>query len=170
MVTIRQEKPPDSRSIEHLLDIAFEPARHGRPSYRLREGVARIESLCFVAESEGQVVGVVRFWPIQVDGRPALLLGPIAVHPDAARRGVGSLLVRTGLDAARVAGWRLVVAIGAQGYLGRFGFAPAAPRGLSFPVPVDEARFLVLELVAGALEGLSGRIERAAAEPARARR
>lgn len=161
MVTIRLEQPSDAPAIELLLDTAFEPARHGRPSYRLREGIGRIDALCFVAESEGKVVGVVRFWPIEVGGLPALLLGPIAVHPTLARRGIGSRLVRKGLSSAKASGWRIVVAVGAQAYLGRFGFVPAKPRGLRFPVPVDEARFLVLELVPGTLTGLSGRIERA---------
>lgn len=168
MASIRLEKPSDARSIELLLDTAFEPTRQSRPSYRLREGVPRIDALCFVAESEGQVVGVVRFWPIEVGGAPALLLGPIAVHPDCARRGIGSRLVRKGLGAAKAAGWRVVIAIGAQAYLGRFGFVPAKPRGLVFPVPVDEARFLVLELVPGVLNGVGGRIERARTQAAAA--
>jgi len=66
--------------------------------------------------------------------------------------------VRKGLNAAKAAGWRVVVAVGVQAYLGRFGFVPAKPRGLRFPVPVDEARFLVLELVPGALSTAGGRI------------
>jgi len=158
MVTIRPEQPSDTPAIERLLDTAFEPERHGRPSYRLREGVPRIDTLCFVAENDGRVIGVVRFWPIEVSGAPALLLGPIAVHPELARRGIGSRLVRKGLNAAKAAGWRVVVAVGVQAYLGRFGFVPAKPRGLRFPVPVDEARFLVLELVPGALSTAGGRI------------
>jgi predicted N-acetyltransferase YhbS len=161
MVSIRPEKPSDSRAIEPLLDLAFEPGRHSRPSYRLRDGVAKLDSLCFVAEEDGRLLGVVRFWPIEIGGTPALLLGPIAVHPERARQGIGTLLVRAGLNAAREAGWRVVVAIGALSYLGRFGFAPAAPCGLRFPAPVETARFLALELVPGGLDGVAGTIARA---------
>lgn len=164
MITIRNEQPSDSPSIEQLLDTAFEPGRHGRPSYRLREGVAKREDLCFVALDGARLVGVVRFWPILVGGAPALLLGPIAVHPDHEGRGTGSRLVRAGLDAATAAGFRIVVAVGALTYLGRFGFRAARPLGLRFPVAVDDARFLVLELVPRALEGIAGDIK--AAHPA----
>lgn len=159
MVTIRNEQPADSRAIEQLLDTAFEPERRGRPSYRLREGVAKRDELCFVAEDGARLVGVVRFWPILIGGAPALLLGPIAVHPDHEGRGIGSRLVRAGLEAAKAAGYRLVVAVGVISYLGRFGFRRASPLGLRFPVAVDDTRFLVLELTPGALEGVSGEIE-----------
>ena len=53
---------------------------------------------------------------------------------------------------------RIVVAIGAEAYLGRFGFKRASPLGLRFPVAVDDARFLVRELADGALKEVSGRI------------
>ncbi len=164
MITIRNEQLADSPAIETLLDTAFEPGRRGRPSYRLREGVAKRDDLCFVAEEGARLVGVVRFWPILVGGTPALLLGPIAVHPNHEGHGTGSRLVRAGLDAARAVGFRLVVAVGVIAYLGRFGFRPAKPLGLRFPVPVDETRFLVLEPAPGALEGNAGDI--APAHPA----
>lgn len=170
MIAIRNEQPSDSRAIEKLLDTAFEPGRRGRPSYRLREGVAKRDDLCFVADDGARLIGVVRFWPILVGGTPALLLGPIAVHPDHEGLGTGSRLVRAGLAAATAAGYRIVVAVGVIGYLGRFGFRPAGPLGLRFPVPVDESRFLVLELVPGALDGITGEIEPARAASKRTNR
>lgn len=158
MVSIRNEQPADSHSIEQLLDLAFEPERHTRPSYRLREGVPRLDALSFVAEEGDHIVGVIRFWPIQVSGTPAVLLGPIAVHPTSERHGIGTRLVKAGLNAAAEAGYRIVVAIGIEAYLGRFGFKRASPLGLRFPAAVDDARFLVLELAEDALKGVSGRI------------
>ncbi len=164
MITIRNEQPTDGPAIEELLDTAFELGRHSRPSYRLREGVAKRDDLCFVAEDGARLVGVVRFWPILAGGRPALLLGPIAVHPDHTGHGTGSRLVRAGLEAAKAAGYGIVVAVGIIDYLGRFGFRRASLLGFRFPGPVDDARFLVRELIPGALDGVSGAIE--AAQPA----
>ncbi|MSO69084.1 MAG: N-acetyltransferase [Alphaproteobacteria bacterium] len=161
MVTIRNEQAADAQAIEQLLDIAFEPSRHGRPSYRLREGVAKRDDLSLVAEVDSKLVGGVRFWPILIGDNPALLLGPIAVHPDHEGHGIGSRLVSAGLDAAKAAGFRLVIAVGAKAYLGRFGFKPASPLGFVFPVPVDDERFLVTELAAGALSGAAGVIRSA---------
>jgi predicted N-acetyltransferase YhbS len=158
MVSIRNEQPADSHSIEQLLDLAFEPERHARPSYRLREGVPKLDALSFVAEEAGHVIGVIRFWPIQIGGTPAVLLGPIAVHPTHEGRGIGTRLVKAGLEAATEADYRIVVAIGTETYLGRFGFKRASPLGLRFPVAVDDSRFLVLELADGALENVSGRV------------
>lgn len=159
IITIKNEQPADAPAIESLLDLAFEPARHRRPSYRLREGVPKCDALCYVAKNDDHLLGVVRFWPILVGGEPALLLGPIAVHPDHEGHGIGSALVRNGLAAAAAAGYRIVVAVGFIEFLGRFGFHHAGPLGLRFPVRVDETRFLVHELVPGALAGNDGRIE-----------
>ena len=163
MITIRNEQPADGPAIEQLLDLAFEPARHGRPSYRLREGVPKCDALCFAAEDGGRLLGVIRFWPIVVGGVPALLLGPIAVHPDHEGQGIGSALVRNGLAAAKAGGFGIVIAVGFIEFLGRFGFRHASPLGLRFPVRVDDTRFLVHELVPGALDGNAGRIEAAKA-------
>lgn len=159
MITIRNERPDDSGAIEQLLDIAFEPSRHGRPSYRLRDGVAKRDDLCFVAEEANHLIGVVRFWPILIGDHSALLLGPIAVHPAHKGQGIGGLLIGAGLAAARTAGFGIVVGVGVVGYLGRFGFQKASPLGLRFPVAVDDAHFLVLELVPGALDGVAGEIQ-----------
>jgi len=163
VLTIRSEAPEDAAAVESLLDIAFEPERRRRASYRLRDGIARIDPLCFVAEADGRVIGVIRFWPIGIEGTPALLLGPLAVHPAFEGRGCGTRLVERGLAAARQAGWRVVVAIGIEPYLGRFGFEPAAPKGFVFPEAVDPARFLVRALEPDALERIGRRIERASA-------
>ena len=156
IISIRNERPFDGPAIERLLDFAFEPERHARPSYRLREGVARRDDLCFVADSDRTILGVIRFWPILVGGRAAVLLGPIAVHPDHEGHGIGTALVRNGLDASIDADFSIVVAIGAQAFLGRFGFRRASPLGLSFPAKVDDERFLVHELAPNALSGNAG--------------
>ena len=167
MPPIRKERPQDGPEIESLLDRAFGADRHARPSYRLREGIEPVHSLCLVAEAEGRILGTIRHWPVRIgDAGPALLLGPIAVDPDHERRGIGGLLVRTALDRAAVAGHTTVVAVGAQSYLGRFGFTSAARYGITLPGLTDSRRLLALALASGALDGVEGAIARLSAEAA----
>ena len=165
MPPIRKERPQDGPKIESLLDRAFGADRHSRPSYRLREGIEPVYSLCLVAEVEGRILGTIQHWPVRIgDAGPALLLGPIAVDPDHERRGIGGLLVRTALDRAVAAGHTAVVAVGAQSYLGRFGFTSAAQYGISLPGLDDPRRLLALALAPGALDGVEGAIARVSPE------
>lgn len=160
-----RETPEDADEVETLFDLAFGPGRAALSSYSLRRGVAPVAGLCAVARDEfGVLVGCIRFWPVRIErdgepgGTPALLLGPIAVHPTRQGEGLGRLLIGDGLREAAALGWALVLLIGDAPYYGRFGFRPAAPRGLRFPPPVNEKRFLLRELVAGAADNASGTV------------
>lgn len=162
MITLRPEEPRDGPEIENLLDTAFEPERHTRPSYRLRDGVVPRATLCFVACYESTIFGTIRFWPVSIgESGSGVLLGPIAVLPAHEGRGIGSSLILRGLEAARQEGESVVIAVGAPGYLGRFGFLPAAEHGMGMPELTDPGRFLALELTPGALAGVSGEVGRA---------
>lgn len=169
MFDIQRERPEDRDEIEHLLDLAFGPDRFTKTVYRLREGIAPIAELCFVARENGVMRGSLRFWPIRIEttpeATPALLLGPLAVDPGHRGRGAGIALMRHGLDLARQAGHRIVVLVGDEPYYARVGFSRARARHLNLPGPVDEARLLALDLVPGALDGVSGLIGRAESGP-----
>ena len=161
MTPIRSERPEDGPQIEALLDRAFGGDRLTRPSYRLREGAAPLDSLCFVAAAEGGILGTIRHWPVRIGAEArALLLGPIAVDPAHERRGIGRSLVRTALDAAAAEGHAAVVAVGTPAFLGRFGFVSAARYGIILPGLGEPRRLLALALAPGALDGAGGAIER----------
>jgi len=59
----------------------------------------------------------------------ALGLGPLSVKPSRQRRGIGSQLIREGLDRARDAGWQGVFVLGEPKYYSRFGFDSALASG-----------------------------------------
>ena len=75
------------------------------------------------------------------------VLSPLAVVPARQHLGIGSRLVRHGLDALVARGDPLVFLEGAPGYYGRFGFERASERGFSSPsLRIPDAAFQVLGL------------------------
>ena len=98
MITIRRELGKDAAARESVLDLGYGAVRFSKVSHRLREGRLPAAGLAFVACHHGRVIGTVQLWDIaSADGRPALLLGPLTVHPSHRDRGVGSALRRHAL-------------------------------------------------------------------------
>jgi predicted N-acetyltransferase YhbS len=153
------EKPQDRTEVEYLFDLAFAPGRTALSSYRLREGVEPVGPLCLIARDEyDSIAGAIRYWPILIGEAsvPALLLGPVAVHPTRQGEGIGALLVAESLERARELGWTRVVLVGDEPYYQRFGFTRDAARGLAFPPPTNPDRLLARALDEGAFEGVEG--------------
>lgn len=123
-VRIRAGAPQDLAAIESLYPQAF-PAEDLLPLVRdlLREPAA---ILSLVAVAGSRLVGHVIFTACGVAGSDArcALLGPLAVTPDHQQRGVGSALVRAGLQRLEDAGVSQVLVLGDPAYYGRCGFAP----------------------------------------------
>jgi putative acetyltransferase len=86
----------------------------------------------------------------------ALALAPVAVTPARQSAGIGSRLIREGLERARGLGHRIVVVLGHPTYYPRFGFVRADRHEIRYGVPGHEAAYMVLELVPGALAGVRG--------------
>jgi predicted N-acetyltransferase YhbS len=151
--------PTDDAAIEHLLDLTFGLSRRTKTSYRLREGSAAVDGLSLVIrDSEVQLAGAISYWPLVVGKAftPALLLGPLAVHPARQNLGIGRALMNVSLAEARLRGHKLVLLVGDAPYYARVGFQKLPEGLLQLPGPVDPARFLFLELVPDALNGVSG--------------
>jgi predicted N-acetyltransferase YhbS len=159
MVTIRNERPADVVAREVLLDTAYGSAWFTKTSERLREGRRPAKQLSFVATERGHVVGTVRLWHVWAGAkRAALLLGPLAVHPDCRNRGIGSKLMRHAIEAARRLGHGAVLLVGDAPYYGRFGFSADNTGALWMPGHYERDRLLALALEPGALDGARGLI------------
>jgi len=153
--TIAGESARDAVGIAALLDEVFGTGRFVRAAYRLREGRAPVHELSFVAHQDGGLAGSVRFWPICVGERRALLLGPIAVAARYRGQGIARALIEHGCEAGRAHGHDLVILVGDEAYYRASGFAVL--RGeVMFPGHVDYERLLVRPLREGAERGLSG--------------
>lgn len=157
-VRLRAEEPRDVAAREALLDAAFGAQRHLKTCERLREG--RLPAIALVAEdATGRIVGTVRLWHVSAGpGRPALVLGPLAVDASLRCTGLGGRLMRAALGLARADGHKAVLLVGDAPYYERFGFSAALTDGLWLPGPVERERFLGLELTPGALFGAKGMV------------
>ncbi len=163
MFRLLPETPADHQEVEWLYDTAFGPGRTALSSYRLREGSSPVAELSILARDEfDAVVGAIRYWPVRIgeNGPPALLLGPVAVHPTRQGEGLGGLLMRESLDKASDLGWTRVALIGDEPYYRRFGFSRGPAAGLRFPPPTNPDRILARELSPGAFDGVSGMVTR----------
>jgi len=158
--TLVPEQPEHADTIETLVADAFGPDRFHKTVYRLREGVAPITELGWVAlDADGQVQASIRYWPIAIGRRwPAVLLGPVAVKPERQGKGMGKALIRRTLALATSFGHRICLLVGDREYYEPFGFVNAHRLGLELPGWVDLDRFQVKALVPGALNGVKGMV------------
>jgi predicted N-acetyltransferase YhbS len=158
MIVIRDERFSDIDAREGLLDACFGDARFAKTCERLREG--RLPAFSLVAEHGGRVVGTVRLWHVTLGpGRPALMLGPLAVDPALQGEGLGSRLMREAIARARALGHGAVVLVGDAPYYARFGFRADLTEGLWLPGPYERDRFQALELAPGATSGARGLVQ-----------
>lgn len=157
---IRPDRPEDHAAVYAVNAAAFETDAEAELVEAVRRDADPLISL--VATSDGTVVGHILFSPVTVEGegarRRALGLGPMAVAPEHQRQGIGSRLVRAGLDACRAIGETVVVVLGHADYYPRFGFMPARASGLWYRGPDFDPHFFVAELTPGALDGWAGQV------------
>ncbi|SDI68161.1 GNAT family N-acetyltransferase [Lutimaribacter saemankumensis] len=160
MFELAQERDSDWWEVEALYDLCFAPGREALSSYRLRDGVPPVSELSLVArDADGILAGAIRFWPVLVGGRKALLLGPVAVHPTRQGEGLGGLLIRDSLARAVALRWERVMLVGDAPYYARFGFFRLD--GVEMPPPTNPERVLGRALVPGAWDGVKGKVSRA---------
>ena len=115
-----------------------------------------------VAVEGGTIVGHIMFSPVSLSGHPGLKimgLAPMAIAPEYQRKGIGSALVRAGLDQCKQLGFGAVVVLGHPEYYPRFGFSPSTRFGIKCEYEVPEEVFMVFELLPGYLRYTSGTIK-----------
>ena len=159
MFTLAPETSDDWWEVEALYDLCFAPGRSALSSYRLREDVAPVAGLSYVArDNYGVIAGAIRYWPVCVGGAKVLLLGPVAVHPTYQGEGLGGLLIRETLARASDLGWARVLLVGDAPYYSRFGFSKI--NGVHMPPPTNPDRILAQALAPDAWNGVAGDVVR----------
>jgi putative acetyltransferase len=157
---IRAERDTDRAAVHAVNAAAFPTPLEADLVDALRRQAHLLISL--VAERDGAILGHILFSPVTLEGRPDLRLmglAPMAVAPGHQRSGIGSALVRAGLDECRQLGFSAVVVLGHPEYYPRFGFTPAVRYGLRSEYDVPDEVFMAMELVPGALRDAPGTIK-----------
>ena len=129
-LVIRDENPADYAAVHDIVQAAFSghPYSSGTEHLivcALRERKAAI--LALVAIEGKSVIGQIMFSPMTINGQDSNwhALGPVAVHPDHQRQGVGSQMIMKGLAQLRVMNSEGCILLGSLDYYGRFGFLPS---------------------------------------------
>ena len=159
--SIRPEAPGDERAIHDLVKRAFAPMPFADGDEQhlvdtLRERGELALSLVAV-DAEGAIIGHVAFSPATIDLTACgwFQMAPVAVIPAVQHRGIGSALIREGIEQLRRSGAKGVAVVGDPAYYERFGFAATpdlvpisdrdAPffraRALAGPVPSGRLRY-----------------------------
>lgn len=146
MAILRPEQPGDEAEIAAIYIAAFEDAAEAELVARLRQSEVWVPELSLLVQQEEQLVAHALLSQVVAGESEALVLGPIAILPDHQRGGLGTALVRMGLERARALKYECVVAIGPGDFLAHCGFRPARGRGLTIEMDVPDANFCVAEL------------------------
>jgi putative acetyltransferase len=156
-IDIRSECDADHAAIRAVVTKAFSSGVEARLVDLLRQ--RKKAPISLVANLGDRIVGHALFSPITIESAPeafrGLGLAPVAVLPDFQRRGIGSRLIREGLERCREGGYDAVVVLGHPAYYPRFGFRTAGHFGLGNEYNAADA-FMVLGLKAGITDQIRG--------------
>jgi putative acetyltransferase len=152
------ENVDEQASIRAVNEAAFGGSEEADLVDKLRGSEHALVSL--VAELNGSIVGYVMFSRMWIrtsaERVPAVALAPVAVLPQHQRNGIGSRLIRHGLELLRSRGEAIVIVVGHPGYYPRFGFSTDRAKSLGSPFPAEA--FTAMDLRLGALDGIEGSV------------
>lgn len=141
-VRIRPEAARDRQGVYALVCAAFGGTEEALLVQALHD--ARDAEIALVAEAAAGLVGHILFSRLDAPF-PALALAPLAVAPGAQGQGVGSALIREGLQRAARAGWRAVFVLGDPAYYQRFGFDSGLAAGFASPYAGEHFMAIALD-------------------------
>jgi len=160
-MNIREEQPADIEKIWRVNTDAFESEAEASLVNALRNNGCTYISL--VAEIANDIVGHILFTPVELTGDKHNLkimgLAPMAVSSSHQNKGIGSQLVKTGLEHCGTRGYDAVVVLGHPHYYPRLGFEPSVKYGIKSEFDVPDDVFMILELSPGCLNNHQGVIK-----------
>ena len=127
---IRPERDGDAAAIGLVTELAFAGKPYSdQTEHRIVERLRQAGTLAMsiVAEEAGHILGHAAFSLVTIeDGAQGWYgLGPVSVHPDRQRQGIGSLLIREGLTQLAAQDASGCVVVGSPLYYPKFGFRQA---------------------------------------------
>ncbi|WP_377887312.1 GNAT family N-acetyltransferase [Alkalihalobacillus sp. R86527] len=157
MIEIREELTNDVEEIDDIVRNAFDGEAEVSLIHRIRKSPYYIPELTFVAlHNRITPVGHIMFSEIKIETEhesfTSLALAPVSVVPEFQKEGIGSLMIREGLNRATSLGYRHAVVLGDSCYYSKFGFVPASEKNITGPFEDAGNSFMVKELKNDALK------------------
>ena len=159
-MNIREEQASDIDKVWKINADAFETEAEANLVNMLRGSGCDFVSL--VAEIDNEVVGHILFTPVELSGNADLKmmgLAPMAVESQYQKKGIGSKLMKAGLERCQSSGYGAVVVLGHPDYYPKFGFTPSVNFGIKSEYDVPDEVFMVMELVPEYLKNHEGIIK-----------
>ena len=176
-VAIRPEEHKDYQSIVSLILRSFREGTDYSDGTdiialveEIRDSRYYIPELSFVAELDGEIVGHFLFshFPLSAtekgghgDGTDSgiVMLAPVSVHADHFRQGIGSTMLKMGIEKVKKAGYKGITVEGNFRFYNKVGFRTSSEFGI-FPTsgyPMTEPRCMMCqETYPGSLDGIHG--------------
>ena len=158
MIVIREEQSQDIKPIRDLNKLAFGQKQEADLVERLRQTCDDLLSL--VAVIQNKIVGHILFTPVMIELEDNMVQGmalaPMAVLPEYQRQGIGSELVRTGIEKLKTRQCPFIIVLGHAEYYPRFGFEPASLYGIRSEWEVPDDVFMILVLDEPEMKRISG--------------
>lgn len=166
-VMLREENNADYFEVENLTREAFwNKYKPGCDEHfilnKLRQKESFIKELTYIALYENKIIGNIVYSKMFQKGKilnEIICFGPISVHPDFQKRGIGTLLINTTVAKAINLGYKAIMITGNKNYYSRFGFKTAFDYNIHLEGNKIDDRaeyFMVKELEEGFLEKHSG--------------
>lgn len=126
-VSVRPENSNDSEVINRVILSAFENHPHSNQKEQFIVSQLRDDSaldVSLVAVYEGKVIGHIAFSKVKINGSECSWYGlaPVSVSPVYQKSGVGSQLIKKGIEVIKEKGAEGCVLLGEPEYYERFGF------------------------------------------------
>ena len=158
MIEIREERQQDAKAVRNVNERAFGQTQEADLVEKLRRTCNDLVSLVAVVENE--VVGHILFSPATIESSRmtvrGMALAPMAVLPEYQRQGIGSELVRAGIDKLQRTPCPFIIVLGHVEYYPRFGFTPASRYGIRGEWDGAGDAFMILCLDPSAMSHISG--------------
>ncbi len=160
-MSVRRANPEDNEQIKKLYQKAFDTDAEAILVESLRE--SGVPNVSLVYEDGKDIVGHILFTQVDLDGDDSGVriagLGPMGVLPRDQYRGIGSSLVKAGLDECKSDGYGAAVVLGYTTFYPKFGFVPSVKFGITTTFNVPEDVFMAQELMPEALKDKHGTVK-----------
>jgi putative acetyltransferase len=140
-MNIRIALQTDLQAIEAICLAAFEKDENvliANVAQQITTEARSSQSYSLVAEQDGAVVGFIAFTQLAIESDiTGFLLAPLAVHPKHQRSGIGTSLIKTGIDTLTKQSVDFLFTYGDPDYYGRFGFNTTDAAKFIPPYPLE---------------------------------